>query len=343
MDFTLSAVERGLVEAMEALLKAHGPLPAVREWERASVSVGADLWGKLAEQDFLEVGRPGGFCPQVTAMALVEEVSGKFLLPPVLSVTNGVAAFVLAAAGKSARSAAIAWPPLSSSNPFRGRIGGILLADVADVLVIPERRDEGAAVYWFPLPDARLKPVAMQSGWPGWRGELPLEAAQRKELSGAVLDWARVRLLIGVAAWSIGAGLEAIRLAVDYAGQRVQFGHPIGSYQSVQNRLVDAKIQLDEARRLVMRAAAQIDAAAIDPIDAPPVPSNQWESAGLARRWAGSALARATLAATQTFGGYGFIEESDIQLYFRRGKEMQVRIEPNPMAKMPLVPFGAVL
>ncbi|MDE3074699.1 MAG: hypothetical protein KGJ86_04655 [Chloroflexota bacterium] len=128
------------------------------------------------------------------------------------------------------------------------------------------------------------------------------------------------RLRTCLAAWATGAGSRAIDLAVAYAKEREQFGHAIGSYQSVQNRLVDAAIQLEQARMLASRASALIDAGAVEAADV----------AILARHQAGKAFVQATRAAMLTFGGYGFTVDFDIQLYFRRAKEAQLGFEPRP-------------
>jgi acyl-CoA dehydrogenase len=128
------------------------------------------------------------------------------------------------------------------------------------------------------------------------------------------------RLRTCLAAWAVGAGSQALDLAAAYARERVQFDHPIGSYQSVQNRLVDAAIQVEQARMLVYRAAALIDA---DEAGAGDV-------ARLAKHHAGKAFALASRGALMTFGGYGFTVDFDIQLYFRRAKEMQLAFEPRP-------------
>jgi alkylation response protein AidB-like acyl-CoA dehydrogenase len=44
----------------------------------------------------------------------------------------------------------------------------------------------------------------------------------------------------------------------------------------------------------------------------------------MARLVAGRAVRQVTNAAMLTHGGYGFMEEYDIQLYFRRAKTLQV-------------------
>ncbi|HLY67178.1 MAG TPA: acyl-CoA dehydrogenase family protein, partial [Chloroflexota bacterium] len=164
--------------------------------------------------------------------------------------------------------------------------------------------------------------VPMQSGVPQWR--LTLESSPAPEiieLQPGRETQALTRLRTSLAAWATGAGAQAIELAVAYAKEREQFGHPIGSYQSVQNRLVDAAIQVEQGRMLVHRAAALIDTGSGE---AEPM-------AVLARHQARKAFVQATRAAMLTFGGYAFTVDFDIQLYFLRAKEAQLAFEPRSL------------
>ena len=47
----------------------------------------------------------------------------------------------------------------------------------------------------------------------------------------------------------------------------------------------------------------------------------------MAKLVAGRAIRQVTHAATLTHGGYGFMEEFDIQLYFRRAKQFEQLVE----------------
>jgi alkylation response protein AidB-like acyl-CoA dehydrogenase len=114
----------------------------------------------------------------------------------------------------------------------------------------------------------------------------------------AVDEW---RLL--TAAALVGLARRALELGVDYARSRHQFGVPIGSFQAIQHRLADVATALDAAGALVARAAE-------GPADARFV---------AAAFLAASRAARDTTAASlHVHGGYGFMLEYDIQLYFRR-------------------------
>ncbi|MFC2051779.1 acyl-CoA dehydrogenase family protein, partial [Chloroflexota bacterium] len=70
-----------------------------------------------------------------------------------------------------------------------------------------------------------------------------------------VLDHSRP----GIAAQAVGLAQGALEAAVDYARQRIQFGHPIISLPVVQNMLADMAIQVEAARALTYAVARMID------------------------------------------------------------------------------------
>jgi alkylation response protein AidB-like acyl-CoA dehydrogenase len=61
---------------------------------------------------------------------------------------------------------------------------------------------------------------------------------------------------VGAATVALGIAEGAFDLAVEYAGQRVQFGHPIAEFQGVQWMLADMSVRLAAAQALVYKAAA---------------------------------------------------------------------------------------
>lgn len=73
--------------------------------------------------------------------------------------------------------------------------------------------------------------------------------------------WQRVEALamMAVAADLVGVMQGALDDAVRYAGDRVQFGVPIGSFQAMQHLLADALIRVEGARSCVWHAAWAID------------------------------------------------------------------------------------
>ncbi|MDN3259809.1 acyl-CoA dehydrogenase family protein [Streptomyces sp. CSDS2] len=124
----------------------------------------------------------------------------------------------------------------------------------------------------------------------------------------AALDGARVRH----AALLTGVSRGALRLSVERARERRQFGRPIGHQQALALRLAELAARVD-AVGLVVRAAAW-EADRPDTVGAGTVRLSAAQAlamaAQLARRTAGEAM--------QIHGAYGMTEDSDAQLFYRR-------------------------
>jgi alkylation response protein AidB-like acyl-CoA dehydrogenase len=323
MDFALTSEEKALTEALSQHLARVCSTARIRAWEADQVSFDDAFWAAVSEGGFLEAGLPWGDAPSLGMLIQLEEVAGRFLAPPVLSWHSAYAAPLL---GERFAGELVAPVPPGRAQltldggRLRGEAGSVLFLDRAKrVLALAHG---SAALVDTAAVSATL--VQTQSLVPQW--SVTFEDAPAEVLPAPGCEQALARLRTSLAAWATGAGAQAIELASAYARERVQFDHPIGSYQSVQNRLVDAAIQVEQARMLVYRAAALIDAQ--DP---------QAEAMSrLARHHAGKAFVQASRAGLLTFGGYGFTVDFDIQLYFRRAKEAQLGFEPRvPWALAP--------
>ena len=60
---------------------------------------------------------------------------------------------------------------------------------------------------------------------------------------------------IATAAYAVGAAQKALDIAVNYAGERHQFGRPIGSFQASQHHLATCKCLIEQAKWLNYHAA----------------------------------------------------------------------------------------
>ena len=116
-----------------------------------------------------------------------------------------------------------------------------------------------------------------------------------------------------IAAECIGDGRWFIDKASSYARDRRVFGRPIGQNQGVQFPIARAYASLEAAALMVYEAARRFD---------------QGESIGreanMAKLLASEASWAAAEACIQTFGGYGFAEEYDVERKFRENRLYQV-------------------
>ena len=114
------------------------------------------------------------------------------------------------------------------------------------------------------------------------------------------------RARIAQASYCVGAAQQVIDDAVRYAGEREQFGRPIGKFQAIAHLLVDLQVRTDAARLLLYRAASMIDEG-----------SPCVREASMANLHATETLVRVTSDAMRVWGGYGFTREFDIERVLR--------------------------
>jgi acyl-CoA dehydrogenase len=115
-----------------------------------------------------------------------------------------------------------------------------------------------------------------------------------------------------VAQECIGDGRWLLKKGIDYAKERVVFDKPIGQNQGVQFPLARAYAELEAADMICRRAAALFDAGKECGADA-----------NMAKLLASEATWHAADATFQTFGGFAFAKEYDIERKWREARLYQ--------------------
>ncbi|MGA0980089.1 MAG: acyl-CoA dehydrogenase family protein [Candidatus Nanopelagicales bacterium] len=118
---------------------------------------------------------------------------------------------------------------------------------------------------------------------------------------------------LGIAACAVGLAQAALDAAVEYAGQRHQFGRPIGDFQGVSFTLADMAAGVAAARALYLDAARLRDAGR--PFGT---------QAAMAKLVATDTAMRVATAAIQVHGGYGYTQDFPVERYFREAKVLQI-------------------
>jgi alkylation response protein AidB-like acyl-CoA dehydrogenase len=119
--------------------------------------------------------------------------------------------------------------------------------------------------------------------------------------------------IILLAAWAMGGAERALEITVQYAKDRKQFDKPLGAFQSISHYLADAATAVDGGKTLVYEAAW-----------ARSTGRNVARLAPMAKLFACQTYRDVTAMCQQVWGGVGFTIEYDIQLYFRRAKQLQI-------------------
>jgi alkylation response protein AidB-like acyl-CoA dehydrogenase len=155
--------------------------------------------------------------------------------------------------------------------------------------------------------------------------------AKAEKLPAAV-GWATVQRLLDRAAIlfafeQVGGADAALQMARDYAMERFAFGRPIGSFQAIKHKLTDVYVALELARSNAYYGAWALSA------DAAELPL----AAATARVSATDAFHLASKENIQTHGGVGFTWAFDCHLFYRRSKQLALRLGGAPFWKNRLV------
>ena len=118
----------------------------------------------------------------------------------------------------------------------------------------------------------------------------------------------------GVGAQGVGVAQGAFEEALKYARQRVQFGHPIISFQAVQHMLADMATEIEAARALVYAVARFADSGAKD----------FTKESAMAKVYATDVAMRVTTNAVQVMGGSGYMREYPVEKMMRDAKILQI-------------------
>ena len=119
--------------------------------------------------------------------------------------------------------------------------------------------------------------------------------------------------IVLVAAQAMGGAERALEITVAYAKLRKQFDKPLGAFQAISHYLADGATVVDGGRTLVYQAAW-----------ARSVGKDLSRLAPMAKLFACQTFRDVTAMCQQVWGGVGFSVEYDIQLYFRRAKQLQL-------------------
>ncbi len=112
-----------------------------------------------------------------------------------------------------------------------------------------------------------------------------------------------------IAAQGLGTAQGAFDRALDYIKSREQFGKKIGQFQVNQHKIADMATRLEMVRLLVYKAAWNFDQGRIDP-----------KLTSMAKMAAGRLAVEVADEAIQLLGGYGYMQEYEVERFARDAK-----------------------
>lgn len=335
MDFTFSEEQRMMAAAVRELLDdvctpAQLRVAAGAAEAGEGTAAGGDdpeRWTRL-----VELGLPGMLAPEAVGgmgltdidFVLVAEEAGRAALPEPLVEHAGIAVPLLAAlAGHGSGSRVGDWLQRAASGEARVAIthplnATVLGAATAEAFLLFHHDEvhlvERAAVTLLRQPSIdRLRALATVD----WQPDTATCIADGT--TGAVLrKLAFARGAVASAAQLLGLADRMVRIAVDYASTRQQFGKVIGSYQALKHQLADVAVQLEYAKPVVYAAAARLAAVTANGLpELSPLRALTAHVSG-AKLMAGEAAELASRRAMQAHGAMGYSWEVDLHFYMKR-------------------------
>jgi alkylation response protein AidB-like acyl-CoA dehydrogenase len=356
LDLAFSAEQDMLRETVRGVCATTSPLSVVRELEDDATGYSTELWKQLAHLDLIGLQLPeeyGGSGMTALENVVLYEEFGRSLAPSPHFVSSILCAGVLAGAGtheqkqewlpKVVTGEAILTPAwLEPGNSFGPRgvqvravpdgdgytITGIkrhvAFARAASRLVVVARTGDGPGdVDLFLVDPADAGVTLTQQMTIGsdcqYRVDLDHVRVVTADRIGAegtgwsAWDTVMHEGAILAAAQAVGGAQYAMEITVQYAKDRHQFDKPLGAFQALAHYLADGSTAVDGAEVLVHEAAwARSEGRDVSKL------------APMAKLFACQTFRDVTATAQQIFGGIGFTVEFDIQLYFRRAKQLQI-------------------
>ncbi|MFD8497230.1 acyl-CoA dehydrogenase family protein [Amycolatopsis sp. NPDC059657] len=321
MDFSLTEAQSDLSALTRKILADR-----VTTWEpHGTGGFDAALWATLARSGIVDAALPssaggGGFglleqcsvlieigravapVPYLTsvvmaAAAVAEAGDGRLTEKWVVPVLRGEQTLAAALDGFTASGSVLSGS--QTAVPFGAFADGFLVA-ASDRLFLVERSAPGVTVsaqQTIDNADAAL---------------LELDEVRAEPLPGSP-EWVRLRGTVGVCAQQLGVLERALELTATYARERRQFGHPIGSFQAVRQRLAEAYMDVDAVRLTLWQAAWQV-------LDGG---QGAAETVATAKFWAAEAGHRVAHTAVHVHGGVGIDVDHPLHRYFAAAKRLE--------------------
>ncbi|MDG9681349.1 acyl-CoA/acyl-ACP dehydrogenase [Streptomyces sp. DH18] len=340
MDFQLSDDQRALRSGMRDLLDAVFDRDRMRAAVERGGTLDRSLWRELGAAGFFALRLPeeaGGVGLGMPEAVLLFEEAGRALLPGPLVATHLAAGLVKGAAegeavvtavdgdlpvahlaeadavlvgadalvGEPLRAFVAAARPVRSMDPLtplhRTGTAGVG-AGVAGVATGPAgaRALAGPAGVRAVAGPADARAVAGPADARAVAG--PAGARAATERTTAHAERIRFEGALLTAAEQLGSAARTTETAVQHAGDREQFGSPIGSFQAVKHLCADMLARTEPARAAVYAAAVTGDPVEI----------------AAAKLLADEAAVRNARDCLQIHGGMGFTWEADVHLHLKR-------------------------
>jgi alkylation response protein AidB-like acyl-CoA dehydrogenase len=352
MNLEFSEEQEMLREMVRGVCSEFSPFEVVRAMEDDAKGYPDDLWKQFSELGLIGILIPeeyGGSGMTMIEAAIAYEEFGRFLAPSPHFHSAILSAGLLLRSGSEAQKQE--WLPQISSGDailtpawlepgngygpkgvqMRAQEDGdayvlsgtklhVYFASSATRLVVLARTGDSPSDVSVLLVDPSAKGVNLTqlkslASDTQYRVDFDGVRVPKSDVVGDWAAWSDVMHdgIILCGAQAMGGGAQALEMTCEFAKERHQFDKPLAAFQSISHYLADAATSVAGGTTLVHEAAwARANDKPVDSL------------APMAKLFACQTFRDLTAMALQVHGGVGFTLEYDIQLYFRRAKQLQL-------------------
>jgi alkylation response protein AidB-like acyl-CoA dehydrogenase len=349
MDFTFTSTQQEATALAAKILGDRCTPQRLHEVESSDAHLDRDLWRELGAAGLLGLALPeehGGADLGLLELCSVLVEVGRVVAPLPLAwhgpTALGIARFgtpeqraawlPAAALGESVLTFAHAEDradhpdrPTTTATPqgeswrLSGTKTAVPSGTVADLFVVPADTPEGLRAFLvLPSdPGVRVEPQVLNDGDTVGRLELDdVELGPDRLLGGAdTVAWLGRTATVCLCALQLGVVRGALTLTAAYAGEREQFGRPIGTFQAVSQRLADGYIDAQGLELTLWQAAWRLSEELPAAVEV-----------ATAKLWAADAGHRTAHTTVHVHGGVGIDLDGPAHRYFTAAKRHELTL-----------------
>ena len=360
MDYDLNEEQQILRDSAHSFLAKECPGSLVREMAEDEKGFTSDLWRKMSELGWMGILFPeqyGGAGGSFLDLAVLLYEMGYVCLPgPYFSTVVNGGITLLEAATEAQKGdilpkvvsgdevLTLAWTEISGTYSAQGislkaelnndhyLLSGTKLfvpdAHIADKIICAARTrephgdyEEGVSLFIIEAkaPGMAVEVLSTISGDKQCEVSFDqVEVPAENLLGGLNQGWPVLKKVLQKAsvarcAQMSGGGRRVIDLAIPYLKEREQFGRPVGGFQAVQHHCANMLTFLDTSKFMTFQAAWRISEGL-----------SFEREASMCKAWVSDSYRQLVALAHQVMGGIGFMEEHDLQLFFKQAKTAEL-------------------
>jgi alkylation response protein AidB-like acyl-CoA dehydrogenase len=348
LDFGLNEQQEMMQTLAKDFLAAEYTDKVLKAMVKNDTGCTPELWKKLTEMNLTGLSLPeqyGGVGDFLDLIVVLEEM-GKvcFLTPYFSTVALGAGAIITAgsdelkqkylpgiAEGKiivtmALTETSVKYKPEEIKTKAVSQGSGYILngtkvfvpdAAAANYIICPAQTTEGITLFIIEkeAPGVTVKALKTVAGDKQYEVSLVNVKAAAQDVLGEVSKgWEYIEKVLQRAnaarcAEMVGLAEQALKLTLDYAKERIAFGHPIGAFQAIQHRCADMLMDIEGAKFATYQAAWRIN----EGLEAT-------KETAAAKAFVSQACQRVMASAHQVHGAISFTEDHILHYYTKRAR-----------------------